>query len=106
MGTVVEKFAKQQKAERKHRLRRAVFARLESVWEDMHFLASVGNMPEAEAQEVVAYAFDSFVAEAALGDDLTREQFLEEMGEAYDDAKKAEEEDGEEVEDGNEGPDT
>lgn len=90
--TIVDKFREQQKAERQLHLRRAVFAELESVFETMSYLAQVGNMPANEAMDLVTFAFDCFIAEVAINDDLSKEDFLKEMGEAYDEAKKEEDE--------------
>jgi len=91
MSNIVDKLAKKEKAERKLHLRRLVFASLESLWEQSNFLASMGRMPENEAMEVVSFAFDCFVAEIAIGDGVSREDFLREMGEAYDESKQIEE---------------
>ena len=96
MSTIMDKIAKKQKQERVDAFQDMVFGRLEALWGEIEYLAQIGNIPVAEAEELMRHGFDYFVAEQAFADGATKEDFLQGMSEIYDEVEKADQEEDEE----------
>ena len=96
--TVVDKIAKQVKAEKIEHLENVLFTLLEAVWQHGEGQSYSLGLPKTEVELKVRAIFEHFVAEQALEDGATKDEFLQGMAASFDDVVAAEAADGEEEE--------